>query len=218
MNGIKARPLVPKNRLNGIKARPFVPKNRLNGIKGSSRCSQNRLMLGQRIHFPAPINRFINNRALKSLPCLFQEAVSDGCWYAQEAEDGAQINSFETLIGGAGLFALPEETSITAMRFTFTDRQVIWTVVDGGVEKEIKAALDGRFDISQVGGYSYGATARWRGVQALEMEVRRLDAISGVRMIFRFDGDEMRIEADETLMTAGGLGMYEKHLVRFVQE
>lgn len=147
-----------------------------------------------------------------------EEAVSAGCWYAQESEDGSQMNSFETLIGGAGLFALPEETSITAMRFTFTDRQVIWTVVDGGVEKEIKAALDGRFDISQVGGYSYGATARWRGVQALEMEVRRLDAISGVRMIFRFDGDEMRIEADETLMTAGGLGMYEKHLVRFVQE
>ena len=44
-----------------------------------------------------------------------------------------------------------------------------------------------------------------------------MDAMSGVRLIFRFAQDWLEIEADETLMTDGGLGMVEKELCTFVR-
>ena len=44
-----------------------------------------------------------------------------------------------------------------------------------------------------------------------------MDAMSGVRLILKFSDNKMKIEADETLMTDGGLGMTEKQLTDFRQ-
>ena len=44
-----------------------------------------------------------------------------------------------------------------------------------------------------------------------------MDAMSGARIIFRFDGDRLIPEADETLMTDGGLGMTERRMAEFCQ-
>ncbi|MDO4942630.1 MAG: serine hydrolase [Lachnospiraceae bacterium] len=133
----------------------------------------------------------------------------------QIADLTEEMSSFEKLIGGAGLFDVPNETSITSMKFDFEENQILWTVTDGGQEKQIGAALDGSFQITHMGDISYAASAGWRSLYALELEVRRVDAISGVRLIFRFSGNKLTIDADETLITFSGLGMHEKHLAVF---
>lgn len=140
--------------------------------------------------------------------------ISTGTYEADESEPGKRMNSLETLIGGAGLWYLPEEPSITDMHFAFDADSVTWTVL-AGEEKKITAALDGSFAISRIGDISYAASARWRSLTALELEIRRIDAISGVRLIFRFEGERLHIEADETLISVGGPGMNQKHLVPF---
>lgn len=132
-------------------------------------------------------------------------------------ESDIKMNSFETLIGGCGLFDLPDDTSISEMRFSFDETTVTWTVVDGGITKSITAALNNTFHLCEDHGQTYAATARWRALNALEMEIRPLTALSGVRLIFRLDRDVLHIEADDTLITAGGLGMYDKTLVDFVR-
>lgn len=133
----------------------------------------------------------------------------------QLADAGAPMSSFEKLVGGAGLFDLPDDTSMETMCFSFENGQLFWKVTDGGEEKQVVCALDGSFAVSRIGAYSYAASAGWRSLHALEMEIRRVDAISGVRLIFRFDEDKLTIEADETLITFSGLGMNEKHLTEF---
>lgn len=139
--------------------------------------------------------------------------ISDGIY--RIADENTKMSSFEKLIGGAGLFDVPDQTSITSMKFAFENHYLIWTVTDGGQEKQILAALDGSFSVCQINGISYAASAGWRSLHALEIEIRRIDAISGVRLIFRLDGNMLRIEADETLITFGGLGMNEKNLAEF---
>ena len=39
--------------------------------------------------------------------------------------------------------------------------------------------------------------------------------MSGAAFIFRFEGDWVHMEVDETLMTDGGLGMVEKQVCSF---
>lgn len=141
----------------------------------------------------------------------------EGLTYQSEEamKDASTMSSFEKLVGGAGLFDLSDDTAITSMAFHFLENEVVWTMNDGGMEKEIHASLAGSFTKNVIKDRTYAASARWRALYALEMEIRRVDAISGVRLIFRFQENQLTIEADETLMTFGGLGMNEKHLVPF---
>lgn len=118
-------------------------------------------------------------------------------------------SSMEILIGGAGHFMF-EMTPVEKMWFTFEEDIVNWHVLEGEKEKVITAALDGRFSLSTCDEVTYAATARYRGLWALEMEIRRTDAISGVRMIFRFDGDKLTFEAEDTLISVGGLGITDR--------
>lgn len=131
------------------------------------------------------------------------------------ADPQRKMSGFEKLVGGAGLFDIPDDKRIVSMTFAFGEDELLWTVREENDEKQIRAALDGRFAVSRAAGHEYAACASWRGLYALEMEIRRRDAISGVRLIFRFDGDSMTPEADETLMTTGGLGMNPKELAAF---
>lgn len=125
------------------------------------------------------------------------------------------VNSFDTLIGGAGLFDLDDETEIRSMQFSFSDKDVIWTVLDGESEKVLHASLEGKFIYSNIGDRTYASTARWRSRTALEMEVRRMDSMSGCRMIFRICETDvtLRMEAEDTLITDGDLGMTEKAML-----
>ena len=127
-----------------------------------------------------------------------------------EKAAGQYVNSFDTLIGGSGLFDLQDDTQITAMRFAFHKNDVAWTVTDGDVDKTITASLANTFSYSTTCGHTYAATACWRSYSALEMEIRRMDALSGVRMIFHIDDKKHTItmEINDTLLTPeGGLGI-----------
>ncbi|MCQ2492016.1 MAG: beta-lactamase family protein [Lachnospiraceae bacterium] len=165
------------------------------------------------------LSNLLSNQKLPALSGSrnpFYEAIfSEKPFVAMESD--IKMNSFETLIGGCGKFDLPNDTAISQMSFAFDETSVTWTVVDGGIEKSITAAMNNRFEICEDHGQTYAATARWRGLNALEMEIRPLIALSGVRIIFRLDGDMLHLEADDTLITVGGLGMYEKTLVDFIR-
>lgn len=41
----------------------------------------------------------------------------------------------------------------------------------------------------------------------LEMEIRRMDGLSGGRMIVRFQKENLLLEAEDTLISVGGLGI-----------
>lgn len=149
---------------------------------------------------------------------FMEREITRGVYTAEHSQQYPKMNSLEMLIGGAGLLELTDETQITRMRFSFEENRLLWTVLDGGEEKCIAAALDGSFADSHIGGFIYAATAKWRSLHALEMQIRRIDAISGVQLIFRFEDGRVTIEAEDTLITAGGLGMTQKQLVPFVKQ
>ena len=44
-------------------------------------------------------------------------------------------------------------------------------------------------------------------VNTLEMELRRMDGLSGGRMIVRFQEEKLLLEAEDTLISVGGLGI-----------
>lgn len=143
------------------------------------------------------------------------EARLCGKVFVSEAKSVEEAcSSMELLVGGAGRFVFCT-TPIEKMWFTFAEDRVNWHVSEGGREKVITAALDGTFALSTEDEFTYAATARYRGLNALEMEVRRTDAISGVRMIFRFTERGFTFEAEDTLISVGGLGITERNTCAF---
>lgn len=56
-------------------------------------------------------------------------------------------------------------------------------------------------------GHIYAGSAAWRTVNTLEMEIRRMDGLSGGRMIVRFQKGNLLLEAEDTLISVGGLGI-----------
>ncbi len=130
-------------------------------------------------------------------------------------------SDLEHLIGGSGLMPInngiyPEKKQITGMSFSFDQNSVIWRVteqpVEGAGEEHTYEILASRTHgwerrYSEALDAEYAATARWRSRCCLEMEIRRMDALSGSQILFRFDQDTLRLEIDETLITNGGLGM-----------
>ena len=133
------------------------------------------------------------------------------------AKEGEAMSGIKRLVGGAGLRRIPDDGSVSGFRFTFRKDRVILHLTENKTEKDMQAALDGRFIFSVIDGIRYAASARWRSLRKLELEIRRMDAMSGVRLILKFEHDRMEIEEDETLMTDGGLGMTEKKLTDFRQ-
>ncbi|MGN0314171.1 MAG: serine hydrolase domain-containing protein [Fusicatenibacter sp.] len=123
-------------------------------------------------------------------------------------------SSMEILIGGSGNFDL-YCGEITRMSFSMKDDCIVWKVCENGETREIAASLAHRYEISSANGILYAACARWRSFGVLEMEVRRLDALSGSRIIFRFTANGLVITSDDTLVTAGGLGLFPKKTVPF---
>lgn len=133
------------------------------------------------------------------------------------ADEHKALSGIKRLVGGAGIYVIPDDGSVTQIRFSFERDQVVLHLTENDVEKHIAAALDGSFAFSEIDEIRYAATARWRSLCKLEMEIRRMDAMSGVRIVFKFEGDRLIPEADETLMTDGGLGMTERRMAEFRQ-
>ncbi|MDO4976246.1 MAG: serine hydrolase domain-containing protein [Eubacteriales bacterium] len=132
-------------------------------------------------------------------------------------------SSLKTWIGGAGLSEAADQDGILKMRFSIKDDMLHWFVEENNNSYEMKACLANSF----YRGYSaatkseYAATARWRSLHCLEMEVRRMDAMSGTRFLFRFEGENqefLRIETDETMMSDGGYGMTDRIVPDFELE
>ena len=123
--------------------------------------------------------------------------------------------SLQELVGGAGVFDVDYASAISEIRFSFGKNALTLTLTEEGRQKVLTAATDGSFACSEVDGVIYASTARWRAKRRLELEIRRRDAMSGVRLILSFEGDKLCFEADETLMTEGGLGMIERRLAGF---
>lgn len=133
------------------------------------------------------------------------------------AEENGAMSGIKRLVGGAGLYHIPDDGSISQIRFSFEKDHAVLHLTENGTEKQLAAALNHRFAFSVIDDIRYSATARWRSLHKLELEIRRMDAMSGVRLILHFADDKLTFEADETLMTDGGLGMTDKRLATFYQ-
>ena len=123
-------------------------------------------------------------------------------------------SSMERIIGGAGIFEVTE-ANLESMYFTFEENQVTWHVTEDGIKKAIHAATNQRFLTTVTDGFTYSATARWRSFEVLEMEIRRMDGLSGSRILFRFEGESLRIDSDETLIVQGDFGRFHKEIPAF---
>lgn len=174
--------------------------------------------IGRKQHILAARLRGLKLPALKKCHNPTQEALYGDKTYDTEG----RCSGLEVLIGGAGLGVPDTGASLKEMSFTFEEDKVIWKVrerKEKGQEREyiVKASLEGTFlrSYCQATGSEVAATARWRSLHALEMEIRRMDTMSGADFIFRFQGDRVCMEVDETLMTDGGLGMVEKEVCSF---
>lgn len=157
----------------------------------------------------------------KSLPVLsgcrnpvLEEKLNHSVY---EAKDPAAMSGIQKLIGGGGLLHIPDDSPISKIRFSFERDQVILFLSENSIEKALTAALDHHFAFSVIDDIRFSAAARWRSLNKLELEIRRMDALSGVRLILKFEDSRLTFEADETLMTDGGLGMTQRRLTTFLQ-
>lgn len=133
-------------------------------------------------------------------------------------EDGSQeyCSSMEVLVGGVALYHV-EEGRTDKMSFTFSQDMVTWSLWEAGKKKEITGDFRRRFHIGRCGEYSYGASAGWLNEHTLQMEIRRLDAIIGAKITFRFDGGRLILDSQDTLLPEGEniIGMRKKHTALF---
>lgn len=151
--------------------------------------------------------------ALQSCRNPVREKKLEGAVYRTDFPE--QMAGIQRMIGGAGLFGVPDDRHIGSLSFDFGEDEVRLMLTEDGIEKTLTCALDGTFALSEIDGIRYAAAARWRSLTKLEAEIRRLDAMSGVRLIFCFEDDLLRMDADDTLMTDGGLGMVYRPLTYF---
>ena len=143
---------------------------------------------------------------------VFEEVLNQSVY---QVESGKRMCGIQELVGGAGLFDIDRSSSISEIGFSFGEHTLTLIFTENGQKKELAAGINGKFACSVIDGITYAACARWRSLRRLELEIRRRDAMSGVRLILTFVEDRLRFEADETLMTDGGLGMTERHLEDF---
>ena len=144
------------------------------------------------------------------------EEQIDGRVYAVEEDSEDYCSSMELLIGGVALYHV-EEGMTDRMSFTFAKDTVTWSLWEAGKKKEITGDFCGRCHIGRCGECSYGASAGWIDKYTLQMEIRRLDAISGARITFRFDGGRLTFDSQDTLLPEDRdtIGMRKKHMASF---
>lgn len=140
-----------------------------------------------------------------------EQKLSSVSWIADQ---DTPCSSMEVLIGGSGLFDIADG-EITEMSFVFHENSVDWICLEKDREKKVTASLANTFALSECNGHVFAATARWRSYFALELEVRRMDALSGTRLIFRLDKNTLTIDADNTLISFQGMGVPLKKLAPF---
>lgn len=140
----------------------------------------------------------------------------NGKIYAVEEDSEEYCSSMEILIGGIALYHV-EEGITDKMSFTFSEDTVTWSLWEAEKKKEITGDFRGRFHIGRCGEYLYGTSAKWLDKYTLQMEIRRLDAISGARITFRFDGGRLTIDSQDTVLPEGEniIGMRKKHTAPF---
>ena len=137
---------------------------------------------------------------------FMEEKVSSHVYVSVPVMNDRLPDSAEILIGGSGLFNL-ETSPIQEMRFSFGGDRMYWKVTEGGKEKEFVLSMRQDFAYSEADGHIYAGSAAWRTLNTLEMELRRMDGLSGGRMIIRFQKENLLLEAEDTLISVGGLGI-----------
>ena len=138
-----------------------------------------------------------------------EKELAGACFVPASEADACSLEEF---VGGSGLFDIRKDPVLSGLKFDFTEKALLIRAEADGNEDLITAALDGSFACSEAGGHTYAATARWRSLDKLELEVRRTDALSGGRFILTFNGKDMTIQGDDTLMALFGLGMVDRPL------
>ena len=134
-----------------------------------------------------------------------EEKVSKHVYVSAPLMGNQQLpDSAEILIGGSGLFSL-ETSPIQEMRFSFGSDKMYWKVQEGGKEKEFVLSMRRDFAYSEADKSTFSYA--WRTLNTLEMEIRRMDGLSGGRMIVRFQKENLLLEAEDTLISVGGLGI-----------
>lgn len=130
-------------------------------------------------------------------------------------EEGGAMPGLDKLAAGAGLFGGWSDDVTKSIRFSFGEEHVLMTLTGEKEESAVWAAMNNSFALSEINDVRYAATARWRGKHRLEMEIRRLDAMSGVRLILNFEDDRLWFEAEDTLISQGGLGIVPRQTAVF---
>ncbi len=109
------------------------------------------------------------------------------------------------IIGGVGRF-VPEGARMQSLSFRFDPAGLRLESQQDNGSFAIDAGMQGHFAQSRVNGILYGANARWRAKDKLEVEMRNTRAVAGKRFIFQFAGDKLTVTADSTIPEIGGLG------------
>ncbi len=135
---------------------------------------------------------------------LFEKKLEDSVYVIEE---GGFMPGLDRLVAGAGLSGDWSDEVTKSIRFSFGQDHVLMTLTGEKEESAVWAAMDNSFALSEFSGIRYAATARWRGKHRLEMEIRRLDAMSGARLILNFEEDRLWFEAEDSLISEGGLGI-----------
>ena len=151
--------------------------------------------------------------ALKNCHDPVFEQQLEGAVYV--SEEGGAMPGLEKLVAGAGLYVDWSDEVTKSIRFSFGRDHVLMTLTGEKEKSAVRAAMDNSFAFSEINDIRYAATARWRGRHRLEMEIRRLDAMSGVRLILNFEGDRLWFEAEDTLISQGGFGIVPRQTAVF---
>ena len=101
--------------------------------------------------------------------------------------------------GGFSMGALLEKSGLERIEFEFSERllKLRFSQQDGA--QELTIGLCGNFEYSSAGKYTYAAVGGWRSASVFETEIRNLTSASGIRLLFAFEKDELKVIKEPTI-------------------
>lgn len=113
--------------------------------------------------------------------------------------------SFADLVGGIGKFT-QTGGELRSIGFHFTKDIAELVCEQDDASFTVPLGMQGEFVRFAVDGVPYGANARWRAHDTIEVEIRNIRMAGGKRFLLQFGGDKLTLNGDSTMPQAGGLG------------
>ena len=128
-----------------------------------------------------------------------EESVN-GAVFVQEGEDGAALLGSLALWGGAPKFP-PAEW----IRFRFEGNELELTIREGRGTVPVLIGMDGHFRENVFNNAHIAGCGTWRSADVLELELRDISLVAGVRYLLEFDERGLTVTMDPTLPEKDGI-------------